>query len=143
MSLKHGYRRPQLSPYTMSKISVSHNFTLPIRRDISYQRILIFYGMEFCHMTKSNIFLDLKLTCHHINRRHICFNIRSISVHPFLWMNGMLVCICMVFAEMLSTGYKRKIPNYNVCLRRQNELATPCFPACPSYHSAIRAVDDM
>ena len=23
------------------------------------------------------------------------------------------------------------------------EPATPCFPACPSYHSAIWAVDDM
>ena len=32
----------------------------------------------------------LKLTCRHINRRHICFNIKSISVHPLLWMNVML-----------------------------------------------------
>ena len=42
----------------------------------------------------------LKLTCRHINRRHICFNIKSISVHPLLWMNVMLDFICMVFAGM-------------------------------------------
>ena len=40
----------------------------------------------------------LKLTCRHINHRHICFNIKSISVHPLLWMNVMLDFICMVFA---------------------------------------------
>ena len=44
--------------------------------------------------------LDLKLTCHHINRRHFCFNIKSLSVHPLLWMNVMLDFICMVFAGM-------------------------------------------
>ena len=38
----------------------------------------------------------LKLTCRHINRRYICFNIKSISVHPLLWMNVMLDFICMV-----------------------------------------------
>ena len=42
----------------------------------------------------------LKLTCHHINRRHFCFNIKSIFVHPLLWMNVMLDFICMVFAGM-------------------------------------------
>ena len=42
----------------------------------------------------------LKLTCHHINRRHFCFNIKSISVHPLLWMNVMLDFICMVFFGM-------------------------------------------
>ena len=31
----------------------------------------------------------LKLTCRHINRRHICLIIKSISVHPLLWMNVM------------------------------------------------------
>ena len=45
-------------------------------------------------------FLHLKLTCRHINRRHICFNIKSISVHPLLWMNVMHDFICMVFAGM-------------------------------------------
>ena len=48
-----------------------------------------------------NIFKPpLKLTCRHINRRHICFNIKSISVHPLLWMSVMLDFICMVFAGM-------------------------------------------
>ena len=42
----------------------------------------------------------LKLTCHHINRRHFCFNIKSISVHPLLWMNVMIDFISMVFAGM-------------------------------------------
>ena len=65
-------------------------------------------------------YTDLKLTCHHINRRYICFNIKSISVHPLLWMNVMLDFICMVFAELLSTGYKRKIQNDKVCLRRES-----------------------
>ena len=46
---------------------------------------------------------SLKLTCHHINRRHFCFNIKSISVHPLLWMNVMLDFICMVFAGMWTT----------------------------------------
>ena len=46
---------------------------------------------------------DLKLTCHLINRRHFCFNIKSISVHPLLWMNVMLDFICMVFAGMWTT----------------------------------------
>ena len=49
------------------------------------------------------IILLLKLTCHHINRRHFCFNIKSISVHPLLWMNVMLDFICMVFAGMCTT----------------------------------------
>ena len=49
------------------------------------------------------ISLLLKLTCHHINRRHFCFNIKSISVHPLLWMNVMLDFICMVFAGMWTT----------------------------------------
>ena len=35
-------------------------------------------------------------------------------------MNGMLDCICMVFAELLSTGYKRKIQNDIVCLRQKS-----------------------
>ena len=47
----------------------------------------------------------LKLTCHHINRRHICFNIKSISVHPLLWMNVMLdfifVCLEKYLVELL------------------------------------------
>ena len=45
----------------------------------------------------------LKLTRRHINRRHFCFNIKSISVHPLLWMNVMLDFICMVFAGMWTT----------------------------------------
>ena len=57
----------------------------------------------------------------------------------------MLDFIYMVFAELLSTGSKRKIQNDNVCLRRESNqrAATPCFPACPSNHSAIGVVDDM
>ena len=42
----------------------------------------------------------LKQTYRHIYRRHMCFNITSIYVHPLLWMNAMLDLICMVFAEM-------------------------------------------
>ena len=47
--------------------------------------------------------IKLKLTCHHINRRHFCFNIKSISVHPLLWINVMLDFICMVFVGMWTT----------------------------------------
>ena len=50
--------------------------------------------------TKDITNILLKLTCHHINRRHFCFNIKSISVHPLLWMNVMLDFIFMVFAGM-------------------------------------------
>ena len=61
----------------------------------------------------------LKLTCHHINRRHFCFNIKSISVHPLLWMNVMLDFICMVFAGIWTTFHYRKFKNDNVCRRRE------------------------
>ena len=62
----------------------------------------------------------LKLYCHHINGRHIYFYIKSISVHPLLWMNVMLDFICMIFAELWSTESKSKIQNYDVCLRRDS-----------------------
>ena len=75
--------------------------------------------------------LSLKLTCHHINRRHICFNIESISVHPLLWMNIMLDFICMVFTELLSTGIKRKIQNDNACLRRVSNQRPLAFQRAP------------
>ena len=79
----------------------------------------------------------------------------------------MLDFICMIFAELLSTGYKRKILNlikfmiWTICTFRVLNLrqwscikwlcmplpgiepAIPCFPACPSNQSAIGAVDDM
>ena len=87
--------------------------------------------------------LYLKLTCHHINRRNICFNIKSISVHPLFLMNVMLDSICMVFAELLSTGYKRKIQNYNVCLRRESNQRHLAFQRVSLNHSAIGAVDEM
>ena len=73
--------------------------------------------------------LKLKLTCHHINHRHISFNIKSIPVHPLLWMNVVLDFICMIFAEPWSTKRKRKIQNDDVCLRRdsnQRALALQC-----------------
>ena len=54
-------------------------------------------------------YVYLKLTCRRMNRRHICFNIKSISVHPLLWMNVMLDFICMSFAEMWTTFRKQKI----------------------------------
>ena len=40
-------------------------------------------------------YITLKLTCHHINRRHNCFNFKSIYVHPLLWMNVRLDFICI------------------------------------------------
>ena len=79
----------------------------------------------------NKIFYLLKLACHHINHRHICFNIKSISVHPLLWMNVMLDFICMVFAELLSTRYKRKIQNNNVCLRRVSHQRPRAFQHFP------------
>ena len=76
------------------------------------------------------LFLPLKLTCH-INRRHICFDIKSISVHQLLWMNVMLDFIYMVLAELLSTGYKRKIQNDNVCRRRESNQRPLAFQRVP------------
>ena len=52
----------------------------------------------------------------------------------------MLDFICMVFAELLSTSEKFKMILY-ACAG--NQTVTPCFPACPSNHSAIGAVDDL
>ena len=75
--------------------------------------------------------LTLMLTCHHINRRHICLNIKFISVHPLLWMNFMLDFMCMVFAELLSMGYKRKIQNDKVCLRRESNQRHLAFQRVP------------
>ena len=63
-----------------------------------FQCIVIFNN-NLCN-NGENLIFTLKLTCHHINRRHFCFNIKSISVHLLLWMNVMLDFICMVFAGM-------------------------------------------
>ena len=73
---------------------------------------------------------SLKLTCH-INRRHICFSIKSISVHSLLWMNVMLDFICMVVAELWSTGSNRKIQNHKVCLRRESNQRPLAFQRVP------------
>ena len=69
---------------------------------------------------------------------------KSISVHPLLWMNVILDFICMVFAELLSTGYKRisKIQNYVVCLRRESNQRPLTLQRVP-LTMAIVAVDDM
>ena len=71
--------------------------------------------------------LALKLTCDHINRRPICLNIKSISVHPLLWINVMLDFICMIFVELLSTGYKRKIQYNIVCIRWESDQRPLAF----------------
>ena len=39
----------------------------------------------------------------------IIVNIKSISLHPLLWMNVMLDFICMGFTELWATGIKRKL----------------------------------
>ena len=83
------------------------------------------------YLTLNHNFSYLKLTCHHINRRHICFNIKSTSVHPLLWMNVMLNCICGVVAELLSPGYKRNIQNDNVSLRRESNQRPLSFQSVP------------
>ena len=44
------------------------------------------------------------------------FNIKSVSVHPLLWMNVMLDFICMFFAKLKATRRKRKIQNENLGL---------------------------
>ena len=62
------------------------------------------------------LYFSLKLTCQHINHRHI----KSLSVHPLPWMNVMLDCICMIFAELWSTKSKRKIQNDDVCVHRDS-----------------------
>ena len=48
--------------------------------------------------------IALKLTRRYINRRHICFNIKSFSVHPLLWIYVMLDFIHIGFAELSATG---------------------------------------
>ena len=46
-------------------------------------------------------------------------------------MNAMLDFICMVFAELLSTGYKRTVQKYNVCLRRESNQRPLAFQRVP------------
>ena len=65
------------------------------------KRFSVYFGIP--KVLEQNNLSSLKLTCHHINRRHFCFNIKSISVHPLLWMNVMHDFICMVFAGMWTT----------------------------------------
>ena len=43
----------------------------------------------------------------------------------------MLDFICMVFAELLSLGYKRKIQHDNVCLRRESNQRPLAFQRVP------------
>ena len=66
--------------------------------------------------------LSLKLTRRHLNRRHIFFYIKSLSVHPLLWMNVMLDFICIGFTKLSATGSKQKIQNENICLRVESNL---------------------
>ena len=70
----------------------------------------------------------LKLTRRHINRRHIFFNIKSLSVHPLLWINVMLDFICMGFVKLSATGSKRTNQNENMCLRGESNLRPLAFP---------------
>ena len=72
-------------------------------------------------------FYFLKLTGRHINHRHICFNIKSFSEHPLLWINVMLDFICVGFAELSATGIKRKIQNETMCLRGESNLRPIAF----------------
>ena len=82
-------------------------------------------------VTASCMYHYLKLTCHHLNRRHICFNIKSIPVHPLLWMNFMLDFICMVFAEMWTTFRMRNLQNDNFCLCRESNQRPFSFQRAP------------
>ena len=78
----------------------------PHRKGYSFKNtnLIIIPKLNHLFIALPNPSIDtLKLTCHHINRRHFCFNIKSISVHPLLWMNVMLDFICMVFAGMWTT----------------------------------------
>ena len=74
--------------------------------ELKYRDCLLFWMIsqiwQSCFLI-NHFMICLKLTCHHINHRHFCFNIKSISVHPLLWMNVMLDFICMVFAGMWTT----------------------------------------
>ena len=119
----------------------------PLGRWINISILVFFFSSNliyYCHSVCNYLNkYNLKLTCHHINRRHICFNIKAISFHPLLWMNAMLDFICMVFAELLSTGYKRKIQNYNLCLRLESTQRPLAFQRVPLTTRLIGAVDDM
>ena len=68
--------------------------------------------------------------------------IKSISLHPLLWMNVMLHFICIDYAELWATGNKRKIKNENMP-PPGIELATACFQVYRSNHSATLSVIDL
>ena len=67
------------------------------------------------------------MTRRHLNRGHICSNIKSFSVQPLLCMNVMFDFICIGFAERSATGGKRKLQNENMCLRVESNLRPLAF----------------
>ena len=85
----------------------------------------------FCN----HLFLNdsiLKLTCRLINHCHfVCIKIKSISMHPLLWMNIMLLSICMVFVELQATGNKRKI-KMKLCASAGNRTSDPLLSSFPA-----------
>ena len=99
--------------------------------NVPYIKYLVRRLYKYTFAASGNDQLMLKLTCRHINRRHICFNIKSISVNPLLWMNVMLDFICMVFAGMLTMFRQRKFQNDNVCLRRESNPRSLAFQRVP------------
>ena len=52
----------------------------------------------------------------------------SLSTHYSRWMSCLIDFICMVFAELLSTGYKRKIQTDNVCICRESNQPPLAYP---------------
>ena len=96
------------------------------------------YGTHICAHRKSRkqvhwtpLKVKLKLTSRHINRHHICFNIKSFSVNPLLWMNVILDFICIGFSK-----WKYVSP-------RGIEHATPCCPARYPNYSDIGPVEKI
>ena len=68
--------------------------------------------------------------------------IRWTIMHPILWINFMLVFICVVFVELSATGSKQKF-KMKICASAGIEPAAPCFPARHSNHPAIGQVEKL
>ena len=108
---------------TIFFFSKTWNLPKPSKFQSSYSNSLLIY--------KTEVMATIILTGPKTKKRVTLILLKSIPVHPLLWMNVMLVFSCMVFAELLSTGYKLKIQNDNICLRRvsnQRPLAFQVFP---------------
>ena len=71
-------------------------------------------------------------------------NIKSISMHPLLWMHVMIDFICIVLSSPCCEQREKSENSKSKYMHRPGiEPAIPCYPACRSNRSAIGTVNDL